>query len=112
VTKKRSPTALSKDWLAARGFITDDGERWIPKTNIRKDLFGFADIVATDGKEFWLVQVTSASNGASRLRKILGKPSALLCLKAGVRVFVHGWKHGDMTYCVEVTSEMFTEGIA
>jgi hypothetical protein len=112
-----SPTARSLDYLRQRGYIVDVVERWIPHANIRKDLFGFADILAVHqlGKVFLLVQTTTASNMAGRLTKAKGRPELAIWLRAGGRFQVHGW-HQDrdgrwQLRCVEVQGDDLAEVI-
>jgi hypothetical protein len=41
-----SPTQLSLAWLKKEGYLAEVVEKWIPGANIRKDLWGWCDIVA------------------------------------------------------------------
>lgn len=66
-------------------------ERWIPGANIRKDLFGFADLLAIRDQTVLAVQVTSRSNLAARIRKIGDSPLLGLVRKAGISIAAHGW---------------------
>jgi hypothetical protein len=62
-------------------------ERWIPGANVRKDLFGFIDIVAVDQEaETWGIQVTTAHNVNARIEKIRTE-----CLDAAVWLLCAGW---------------------
>jgi len=74
-------------------------ERWLPKTKIRVDLFGFGDIIALDGKPgALLIQATSTDNAARRVTKIRTECAdrAAAWLRAGNRVEVWGWaKRGE-----------------
>lgn len=87
----QSPTARSRAELEARGYLVGLVEQRVPHTNITRDLFGMFDLVAIRDGETCGVQVTSASNRASRVRKIT--ESALLpqVREAGWRVLVHSW---------------------
>ena len=81
------------DWLA--GVV----ERWLPIPDhpaggLRKDLFGFIDLVVLDGIGGTVgVQATSTSNLSHRLRKIRDEcfPAAYRWLKEGNRIEVWGW---------------------
>jgi hypothetical protein len=67
-----SPTQLSLAWLKKEGYLAEVVEKWIPGANIRKDLWGWCDIVAIRDGETVAVQCTSwdnISSGAKRLRK-------------------------------------------
>lgn len=92
--KKRSETALSKDKLAAEGWICDDVERWIPHTRIKKDLFGGWDLLAVRDGVTMAVQVTSRSNVSARVKKIHGLESTPI-LSTAWRLEVWGWDWRD-----------------
>ena len=72
-------------------------EHWVPGANIRRDLFGFIDILAVDGngygEKILAIQATSTSNISSRVHKIRDDhPVYLRQLRgAGFRVEVWGW---------------------
>ena len=88
-----SPTQRSLKFMRERGFHAEVVERWIPGANIRKDLFGFIDILClgADGSIVG-VQSTSDSNVAARITKIADSPLVGCVRKAGIRIVVHGWK--------------------
>jgi hypothetical protein len=69
--RRRSPTAFARDHLRAAGYIVGTVERFAGQ--VRVDLFGFADLAAVGHRHFWLVQVTSKTNLASRVNKALGR---------------------------------------
>jgi hypothetical protein len=75
--------------LESRGFTVGSVEHWIPRTRIRRDLFGFADLVAfAPSAGIFLVQVTTHSNRASRRTKILESPAFPGWCAAGGRVML------------------------
>lgn len=79
--------------MREKGFHAEVVERWIPGANIRRDLFGFIDIVCLgDNGTVVGVQSTSASNVAARVAKIAESPLVDRVRKAGIRIIVHGWK--------------------
>jgi hypothetical protein len=87
-----SPTSLTLAECRKRGWPAYVTEKWIPKTNIRKDAFGFGDVLVLDGEPgSSLVQTTDTDNMGARVRKILGIPEALEWLRAGNRIRVWGW---------------------
>jgi hypothetical protein len=110
-----SPTALTLDRLCRSGYYVSVCERWIPRANLRKDLFGFGDIVAIDRRQpgLLLVQCTSTGHVADRLTKAKGRPELAAWLKAGGRFQVWGWHHqagrGEVRI-VEVTGEDLSTG--
>lgn len=87
-----SPTQLTKRLLTGRGFIVAVVERWNPYARCRQDLFGFADLVAIGNGRILMVQTTSGTNHASRRRKILESPDALLASQSGGEVWVISWR--------------------
>jgi hypothetical protein len=79
--------------MRERGFHAEVVERWIPGANIRRDLFGFIDILCLgDTGELVGVQSTSASNISARITKISESPLVGRCRKAGIKLLVHGWR--------------------
>ena len=97
---KKSPTALSTEWLREQGYhvelveqtnrIGTPGAMKVWKT----DLFGFLDLLAIRRNEVCGVQVTSWSNVPARIRKITDSPLLPLVRESGIRILVHGW-HAD-----------------
>jgi hypothetical protein len=88
-----SPTSRTLTRLRRLGYVVAVVESWVPHASIRRDLWGFADVLGVHPAEcvFLLVQVTTAANMASRLTKARSKPELALWLKAGGRFEVHGW---------------------
>ena len=105
----RSANKLRKD-----GFIVANVEKWIPipgkAFKVTRDAFGFGDLLIA-GPNGWgaaLVQVTDSSSITARIKKIQGiakdtqdlkqvkdalaaNENAVAWLRAGNRIFVHGW---------------------
>ena len=78
--------------MRERGFHAEVVERWIPGANIRRDLWGFADVLCIgDSSPVTVVQATSASNVSARITKIAESPLVGCVRKAGIRILVHGW---------------------
>jgi hypothetical protein len=88
-----SPTTSSLKLLRKSGWIATVVEQFIAKANIRRDCFGFADILAAHPRErrMMLVQTTSLANVSTRVKKIQGKPEAAAWLSSGGIIEVHGW---------------------
>lgn len=98
-----TPQARSLELLRKAGYVVDTCERWLTfperkngrptgKTiRLRKDLYGYADIIAFRHKEFVLCQTTTTDNQAKRLAKIYAAPEAEAWLVAGGRIICHGW---------------------
>jgi len=101
-----------------------------PLIGVRVDLFGFADIIALrqeravsvripggtfqTSSEIVFVQVTSASNHASRRNKILASPEAKLCILAGCSILIQSWRKKDnrwMPMDEWITVDQFCAGL-
>lgn len=87
-----SPTTRSLAEMRKRGFTCAVSEKWIAQIKQRKDLFGFADVVALGDREVIFVQATSASNVSSRVKKIAEHENVGAVRRAGVKILVHGWR--------------------
>lgn len=89
-----SPMQRSLASLRDDGWIAEKVEQWIPRANIRKDLFGVADIVAAKvGERPLLVQTTTGQNFAAHQDKILASEHLPVLLDS-FRIVLHGWsKH-------------------
>ncbi len=87
-----SPTQRSLKLLREQGWTAEVVERWIPGANIRKDLFGFVDILAISGNETLAVQCTSYANVSSRVKKIAESDLVGIVRDAGWEIQVHGWR--------------------
>lgn len=88
----RTPSALTRQWCEVNGMREGKVEIWKgPK--IRSDLFGFADHLSYDNKSIYFIQSTSASNRASRVKKVLANEDARnLCVWLGARILVVTWQ--------------------
>jgi hypothetical protein len=88
-----SPTSRSLAYLRGRGFLAAVVESWISGAGVRRDLFGFADLLAIHPRDrlFLLVQTTTADHVAHRLAKAKRRPELALWLRAGGLFEVHGW---------------------
>jgi hypothetical protein len=88
-----SPTQRSLALMRERGFHAEVVERWIPGANIRRDLFGFIDILCiSDSGDVVGVQSTSDSNVAARVAKIAESPLVGRVRAAGIKLLVQGWR--------------------
>lgn len=86
-----SPLQRSKAMLEKQGWHVEIVEHWNPWAKVRKDLFGFADLLClADGAWPLLVQVTSRSNVSARVKKIKESP-LLPIVSRNFVVVVHGW---------------------
>lgn len=87
-----SPTKRSLDLLRRNGWEPAIVEKWNQFAKRRFDVYGVIDVLGINGEQIIGVQATSASNQSARRTKILQEPRALLWLKSGGRLFIHGWR--------------------
>lgn len=87
-----SPTQRTLKYLRDMGAEVDIVERRAGRF-VTKDFLGFADIIAVFPASIVAVQVTSHSGGnySARRKKILAEPRALMWLRAGGLIELHGW---------------------
>ena len=86
---KMSPTQRALAECKRRGWIAQVVEHTVPRTFIKRDLFGVIDIVAI-ANHSWIVgiQVTSGANHSARVAKIAAEPRAWSWHSAGGRLVV------------------------
>ncbi len=95
--RKKSPNALAIDELRKYGYEPAVVESVIPRTFIKRDLWGWCDIIAINGVNTLGVQVTSGggskgeSNAKARKRKILAEPRALIWIQSGNLLELWNW---------------------
>lgn len=71
MTRKRSPSAVSTDYMKERGYHVEVVERFIPGAMIRKDFCGVGDLIGIKAsRKLLLVQTTSKANLSSRVKKV------------------------------------------
>ena len=75
-----TPTARTLVYLRRQGYLTAVVESWIPHANLRRDLWGFGDVLAVHPRDrlFLLVQVTTTAHVAHRLAKAKSRPPSFL----------------------------------
>ena len=86
-----TPTQRSLAALRELGYLVEVVEKWNSFTRTRKDLWGWADLLAIRRGEVLAVQVTS-EGVANRVKKIMDSETIGRVREAGVRVEVHGWR--------------------
>jgi len=86
-----SPTQRSMRHLLGQGYLVAIVEHWNAHAGIRRDLFGWIDLLAIRDGETLAVQVT-ASAVAARIGKTIDSESFPAVRKAGWRIVVHGWR--------------------
>ena len=98
-----SPTERTLRLLRREGFTAAVVEKWISQTGVRKDLWNFADILAVNPQKhiFLLVQTTTLSNIASRLKKSKACPELAIWLEAGGMFEIYGWAKKQSSWQVK-----------
>ena len=88
-----TPTARTLTRLRDLGYHADVVERWLPRANVRRDLFGCIDVVAVHPHDRVIlgVQATTAAHVAHRLAKARGQPALAAWLRSGGQFQVWGW---------------------
>ncbi len=98
---KKSPTQCSLDALRKDCQAVEVVEHWQSffgrKGGVRKDLFGFIDIIALRDGETIAVQSTSWTNVSARVKKIAESENVAAVRKAGWKIIVHGWRKNAET---------------
>ena len=84
-----TPTQRSLAALRELGYLVEVVEKWNSFTRTRKDLWGWADLLAVRRGEVLAVQVTS-TGVSSRIKKITDSETIGRVREAGIRIEVHG----------------------
>jgi hypothetical protein len=90
MAKKTSHKYRAVNMLEAAGWLVADVETHLRHSFTTVDLFGFADLLCVRDGETLAVQVTSPSNVAARVEKLLAEPNVARCLMAGWLIEVIG----------------------
>ena len=90
-----TPSARTIQHFKKAGFFVQNVEMFIPQINIRRDLFGFIDLVVLDPKSEKIVgiQATTLAHAAERKDKIINScgKTATAWLKCQGIIEVWGW---------------------
>lgn len=99
-----SPTALTLRTLRERGYVAEVVEKWISHLGIRKDFFGWIDIlvVRPDTAGVLGVQTTTGSHVSERIMKAKGNRALFAWIGAGNHLAISsagrresaGWRMG------------------
>ena len=87
-----SPTQRTISLMRKRGWLCSRVEQWNAFARKRIDLCGCDVMCLKEGEPPTLIQVTTASHRNNRMAKLKTLDSALLWIKTGGRIVVHGWK--------------------
>lgn len=89
---KTSPTQRTLAECRKRGYVAQTVEQTIPRTFIKRDLFGCIDIIAITPKGILGIQATGGTgNHAHRIAKIKAEPRIAKWIAAGARMAVWSW---------------------
>jgi hypothetical protein len=88
-----SPTSRSLALLRRCGYLCEVCETWVPRANVRRDLFHVADVIGVHAirREVLLIQATSLSNLPARVKKVRGQVELPALLRAGLTIECWGW---------------------
>jgi hypothetical protein len=85
------PTQRSMATMHNRRYLCQVVEHWVPQVKVRRDLFGFIDVLCVKGEEIIGVQATSGDHVAHRVTKIIEHENYPAVI-AAIRIVVHGWR--------------------
>ena len=97
-----SLTVLSKKYLEKQGYTVERVEHFNFYTKHRVDLLGVADLLALNGKELLLIQVTSRGHLSTRRKKAAASDKLKLWLSAGGLIQFHGWDKEGYRWRVKI----------
>lgn len=99
IVKRKKPFAAnnaSRKMLESLGWTVATVEQTIPHCFVKRDCYGFADLLAcSPTRGIMLVQVTggaSTSNLHARIAKTKAEPRHAIWLASGGRIQVHSWQ--------------------
>ena len=97
--------------LRDRGYRPWVVEQWNPYAHVKKDLYGFLDIVALHKEKSGLlgIQTTTASNLAARITKAEGLEAFRWWIAAGNSVEFHGWHKVNGKWVATIREFAFLE---
>jgi hypothetical protein len=92
--------------LRGRGYLVGVVERWIALAGVRRNLFGFADILAVHVRDraFLIVQATTVAHVADRLDQARARPELAAWLRAGGAFEAWGWRQSGRSWRVKVAA--------
>lgn len=97
-----SPTQRTLKKLRDDGYVAEVVEKWIPGANIRRDLFGFIDVLAIKPGEILGVQCTSRGHVRNRCNKIAEAELVGNVREANIKIEVWGWDKKDNRWRVKI----------
>ena len=87
-----SPTQLTLRELRNNGYLAEVVEKWVMGAGVRKDLFGFIDVLAIKGQEIVVVQATSYANVPARVQKMTNHENLPRVRESGMKIVIWGWR--------------------
>jgi len=91
-----TPTARTLAALRSDGYTPAVVEAWIPRLNIRRDLFGVGDVLAVrPGTPPLLIQCTTGDHHSNRVNKAKSESRLRAWLQSGATFEVWSWSKRD-----------------
>ena len=98
-----SLTMLSRKKLVKEGYdVVEKVEHFNSYTRRMNDLLGVGDLLALNGKELLLIQVTSRGHLSTRRKKALASDKLPLWLSAGGKFRLEGWQKYGYRWRVKI----------
>ena len=97
-----SPTQRTLKRYRELGYHCEVTEKWIPGANIRKDLWGFCDILCLKGEEVLAVQACHYTDISKRVAKITNSDHVDKVREANIGIEVIGWHKPKFRYKCKV----------
>jgi hypothetical protein len=101
--RKLLPETRTIRALQAAGYLAQKVEQQIHGTHIKRDLFGFLDVLAIRGDEILGVQATSLSHVSDRIKKIEDHENLPAVRKANISIQVWGWGDSETPRIVDIS---------
>lgn len=91
--KRLNTENLSITHAKSMNWLIDKTERWIPYAKIKKDLFGFIDLLAIDPEyNIYGIQTTTYANMNARIDKILNHENYKRVKNSKIQITIWAWK--------------------
>jgi hypothetical protein len=99
-----TPTGRTLRELRRDGYTAAITEQWIPRVNIRRDLFGVGDVLAVrTGESPLLIQCTTGAHHANRIAKAKSEIRLCAWFGSGSRFEVWSWAKRKNRWVVRKT---------
>jgi hypothetical protein len=90
---KHNTNSRTVENFRKRGFLAQTVEQWIDYAGVRRDLFGFIDIItAKPGEGIIGVQATTYNQRGDHCKAMLANSSLIPWLESGARCQLYSWR--------------------